>query len=422
MKSTNIVCRSRGRASSLPWFAALACAASVASCTQAPPQTRQEAVSPSPAPANVVAPPPTVPEVHVDGPRIRVALKEIRLDDATIPWDPALFRDRLHKIDPLFETLRELRKTELDRQTPGECVFEAEPDVPFMAVASAILTSAFAGCSVAWVSTDAGWLKLRTPIPQPPGAPSTPESRVPSRRQIALHLGSAQLELTIFAVVPPASGTGREQLEQVLSRKVSRGTSEARELGSALVGACQEGPRPCPAGLWLTADADVLFRGAAGALGAIVNAQKGAPAGDGGAAEVLVSFRPHGAGPLDQRPPAIRLGATEVSGRLAPEEIQRVVRGSFGGFRACYEEGLKRNPNLEGLVNVRFVIGKDGRVTQAASSPASPATPEGQAPPSRMPDEKVVACIVGAFEKLVFPAPEGGIVTVMYPINFSPGN
>lgn len=152
-----------------------------------PPQARQEAVSPSPATA--AAPPPTVPEVHVDGPRIRVALKGIRVDDAAVPWAPALIRDRLHKIDPLFEALRELRKPGLDQLASGECVFEVEPDVHFTAAASAIMTSAFAGCPVAWLLTPSGWLKLRTPVPPPPGASSAAEGRVPSRRQSALHIG-----------------------------------------------------------------------------------------------------------------------------------------------------------------------------------------------------------------------------------------
>ncbi|TKD12499.1 AgmX/PglI C-terminal domain-containing protein [Polyangium fumosum] len=285
------------------------------------------------------------------------------------------------------------------------------------------MTSAFAGCPVAWVSTSSGWLKLRTPPLLPPGTPlPAPESRVPSRRQSALHIGPKELELTVFAVVPPASGAGREQLEKIANRTVERGTSAARELGSALVGACQQAPRPCPAGLWLTADADVLFSEATRALGAIVDAQKAAPAAGGGAAEVLVSFQSRGTGPIDQRPPAIRLGNLQVSGRLPPGEIQRIVRMNFGTFRACYQEGLKRNPDLEGRFGVLFVIGKDGRVTKAGARPDPTAEFATERAEPLLPDEKVVACVVGAFEKLVFPAPEGGTVTVMYPIQFSPGS
>jgi hypothetical protein len=34
----------------------------------------------------------------------------------------------------------------------------------------------------------------------------------------------------------------------------------------------------------------------------------------------------------------------------------------------------------------------------------------------------VVDCIVKEYEEITFPAPEGGIVTVVYPIKFSPGD
>jgi hypothetical protein len=41
---------------------------------------------------------------------------------------------------------------------------------------------------------------------------------------------------------------------------------------------------------------------------------------------------------------------------------------------------------------------------------------------SDMPDAAVVQCVVRAYYGLSFPQPEGGIVTVVYPIMFSPGD
>jgi hypothetical protein len=104
----------------------------------------------------------------------------------------------------------------------------------------------------------------------------------------------------------------------------------------------------------------------------------------------------------------IRLGATSVNGRLPPEVIQRIVRQSQGRFKACYTDGLSRNPSLEGRVSVRFVIGRDGMVSNVANGG------------SDLPDAKVVACVERVFERMTFPAPEGGIVTVSYPLMFSP--
>ncbi len=107
--------------------------------------------------------------------------------------------------------------------------------------------------------------------------------------------------------------------------------------------------------------------------------------------------------------PKVRMGATTVSGRLPPEVIQRIVRQNYGRFRMCYENGLRNNPNLEGRVTVRFVIGRDGSVSNVANGG------------SDIPDSGVVGCVVQAYYGLSFPQPEGGIVTVVYPIMFSPG-
>ncbi|HXS17696.1 MAG TPA: AgmX/PglI C-terminal domain-containing protein, partial [Polyangiaceae bacterium] len=107
--------------------------------------------------------------------------------------------------------------------------------------------------------------------------------------------------------------------------------------------------------------------------------------------------------------PSVRMGATTVNGRLPAEVIRRIVRQNFGRFRMCYEQGLARNPNLEGRVGVRFVIGRDGSVSNVGNGG------------SDIPDSGVVSCVISAFYGLSFPQPEGGIVTVTYPIMFSPG-
>ena len=108
-------------------------------------------------------------------------------------------------------------------------------------------------------------------------------------------------------------------------------------------------------------------------------------------------------------PPQIRMGTYSVNGRLPPEVIQRIVRQNFGRFRLCYENGLRNNPNLQGRVAVRFVIGKDGNVDNVANGG------------SDMPDSNVVSCIVRTFPSLSFPQPEGGLVTVVAPMMFYPG-
>jgi FHA domain-containing protein len=108
--------------------------------------------------------------------------------------------------------------------------------------------------------------------------------------------------------------------------------------------------------------------------------------------------------------PRIREGATTVNGRLPPEVIQRIVRQNFGRFRLCYENGMRNNPNLQGRVTVKFIIDRSGAVSMTADGG------------SDLPDQGVVQCVVRGFGNLSFPQPEGGMVTVVYPIMFNPGD
>jgi len=106
---------------------------------------------------------------------------------------------------------------------------------------------------------------------------------------------------------------------------------------------------------------------------------------------------------------AMQLESPGGGGRLPPEVIQRVMRDNFGQFRVCYENGLRNCPNLQGRVSVRFTIARDGSVKNA------------RAVGSDLPDRAVSACVVRKVGGLRFPMPEGGPVTVVYPIMFSPG-
>ena len=99
---------------------------------------------------------------------------------------------------------------------------------------------------------------------------------------------------------------------------------------------------------------------------------------------------------------------TQVNGRLPPEVVQRIIRANFGRFRRCYEQGLKKNPIVQGRVTTRFLIGRDGSVAYASDGG------------SDLPDGNVVSCVVSAFSRLSFPEPAGGTVVVEYPITFSP--
>jgi hypothetical protein len=151
-----------------------------------------------------------------------------------------------------------------------------------------------------------------------------------------------------------------------------------------------------------------LFEGVG--LGHVATINHGSGLGDG---DEFGNGRSHGvlrSGHTVKSPGLVRIGTATVNGRLPPEVIQRVVRQNFGRFKLCYESGLRNNPNLQGRVAVRFIIGRDGGVMSTESGG------------SDLPDSGVVSCVTRAFYGLSFPQPENGIVTVSYPIVLSPVN
>ena len=85
------------------------------------------------------------------------------------------------------------------------------------------------------------------------------------------------------------------------------------------------------------------------------------------------------------------------------------MRNNYGEFRRCYESGLARNPKLEGRVTVQFVINLDGTVTRPRIAENSLA------------DCDAARCVRDNFLPLLFPKPQGGNVTVRFPIKFVPG-
>lgn len=104
--------------------------------------------------------------------------------------------------------------------------------------------------------------------------------------------------------------------------------------------------------------------------------------------------------------PLVRAAPPEVSGLLSPEAIRRVVLRNLGQVSHCHEQGLAQNPNLEGRVVIRFIIGGTGTVLGAAVAE------------STVPVPSVGQCISQAVRRWQFPAPEGGgTVTVNYPFN-----
>jgi hypothetical protein len=108
------------------------------------------------------------------------------------------------------------------------------------------------------------------------------------------------------------------------------------------------------------------------------------------------------------KPIQMRIGNTSSSGKIPPDVIQRIIRQNFGTFKLCYQNALRNNPSLTGKVAVQFVIDHHGAVSQTSNNG------------SDLPDAAATSCVINSFKGLSFPAPEQGIVTVTYSIQFSP--
>ena len=97
-----------------------------------------------------------------------------------------------------------------------------------------------------------------------------------------------------------------------------------------------------------------------------------------------------------------------TSGKLAPDLMYTVVRATYPKFEQCYAQGLEKSADLMGTVFVRFVIRPDGRVDNAVIQD------------NTLRNCGVASCVRDAVAELTFPAPEGGSVTVVYPVALQP--
>ncbi|MFY0531012.1 AgmX/PglI C-terminal domain-containing protein [Nannocystis pusilla] len=116
-----------------------------------------------------------------------------------------------------------------------------------------------------------------------------------------------------------------------------------------------------------------------------------------------------GFGGRGTRVPTVRQAKAEVMGSLDKEVIRRVVRAHVGEVRACYEQGLKRDPNLKGRVTLDLRIETSGEVSSASVVEDT------------LTESSVAACISAAARRWKFPADAPNVATVRYPFVLEPG-
>ena len=96
----------------------------------------------------------------------------------------------------------------------------------------------------------------------------------------------------------------------------------------------------------------------------------------------------------------------DVDGTLDTAAVAREIHSRLGAVKACYEAGLKRNPNIGGKLVLRFEVSTIGKVTSAEIDQDS------------MHDDQVASCIKSRVMTWRFPAPSGGSVQFSYPFIF----
>ena len=97
-----------------------------------------------------------------------------------------------------------------------------------------------------------------------------------------------------------------------------------------------------------------------------------------------------------------------ILGALDKSIIDRIVKQHLPQIRYCYQKELNKNPKLFGKLVVKFVIAKDGSVSNATTKASTLKNPI------------VEKCVNARFMRMRFPKPKGGgIVIVSYPFVFN---
>jgi hypothetical protein len=98
-----------------------------------------------------------------------------------------------------------------------------------------------------------------------------------------------------------------------------------------------------------------------------------------------------------------------ILGNLDRAHLEKGIAENFGQIRRCYEERLVKDPDLAGIVEMKFMVAKDGSVSSAMVKRSS------------LRDSEVEECLVDRLLYLRFtPRNGGGIVGVSYPFVFQP--
>jgi len=97
-------------------------------------------------------------------------------------------------------------------------------------------------------------------------------------------------------------------------------------------------------------------------------------------------------------------GRTVVQGSLSKDVISKIIRQHQNEVKYCYEQELRKNPNLYGKIAVSFTVEGTGDVSEATVNETT------------MNNSNVETCLTVHIQRWKFPEPRGGAqVFVTYP-------
>ncbi len=103
--------------------------------------------------------------------------------------------------------------------------------------------------------------------------------------------------------------------------------------------------------------------------------------------------------PEDKRT-AQRKGSSEKKGTIDPKMVNKFINKNFNQVRNCYERRLKKNPMLEGKVDLNIKVASSGKVTSIGVNKDT------------VGDGPMLECVKRTIRGWQFPKPTGGRVVI----------
>jgi hypothetical protein len=352
-------------------------------------------------------------KVEIDGVTAVTDPKTVRVDDTGLSLDgkrlgdvPA---DVQKRVEPLWDTLRGSREAwkaaHPSEQFPGVLTIELGPNTTCGAAMSVYATAAFAGYTNLTLKQGAVTIQVPGAVPKPPSL-DNPAQLIGPQEGFAVFQPDGNVEFKplrcggAYDVVPAAS----------LAATVKEWCGEKADCLGAFHFRCAAGmpmSKVLPALEALRKGSAKMELGTSGECKEGEGAVTDLPGDPWGVIPTPPAVSAAAPG-LGKKPllSTVREGAVTATGGITADEARDALKPKLADLKACYDDGITRNPNLQGRVSVRLGVGKKGAVMTASNAG------------SDMPDSSVVACMIRAASTATFPA-KGAIGWVVYPFVLS---